>query len=781
MGMGSLCAAAQEPALSEAAFQQALLDLRTDLRLMCVAAHPDDEDGATLALYRKRYGVKTIAVIATRGEGGQNEIGPELYNELGVIRTREMMRAARVTGAELHFLNLPEFGFSKSPEETFEVWGREETVRRLTRVIRLTQPDVIISNHGTQNDHGHHQAIGIALQDAFDAAGDATRFTELEDEGIAPWQPQVLYLRAWRHAPDATRVDFNGLDPVRGKTYAEIAAMALDEHDSQGMGFFIDLYRSGRIHAAYLPVKQSAHANVNGAAPPPNAELLRLLKHDRLSPARSGSSTLPPSRWRSVRLPSSRESLKPSLMNEAARAEKRKGRSPEFARYGLKVGRAAALAAELRLSVAVDDETVIPGGSVRVTAAITDFGERDISDVVFAIEPAPWFAATAPPAVSVDLTTSQTGSAELTLAVPDSARFTVPEAGRLFDPHFMEPHFSVVARARATASDARLELREPVTLRVAPPVQVDFVGAPYLVRRGHEHTCTFTLALTNHAPGPITGDLLLSMAPGFLPAERRVPFQFSVEGEQRVISVGATIGDNLAPREYLLNAVVDTVDDSEIGAARLVDLCVPESIYVGVVQSYDDTFVKTLAKMGVHHKAITLDDFAADRLDRFSTVLVDIRAYLVRPDLVANNRALLDYVARGGNLIVNYQKTEEWDPQFAPYPIRLSRNRVTREDAPVTVLVPDHPVFNAPNRIHADDWDGWIQERGLYFPDQWDEKYTPLLACSDPGEEIPPGALLIAQYGKGAYIYTALGWYRQIRELHPGALRVFANMLALTE
>jgi LmbE family N-acetylglucosaminyl deacetylase len=227
IGVAGPAAYAVEPGLGAVARHQALLDAGTDLRLMCVAAHPDDEDGATLAMYRKKFGYKTFAVLATRGEGGQNEIGPELYQELAVLRTDEMSRASAITGAELHFLDLPEFGYSKSREETFEIWGHDNALERMVRLIRELRPDVIITHHGPTGGHGHHQAIGLVLQEAFDIAGDPNRFPQHMKEGLEPWQPARLYLRNFGGEAGA-RIGFNELDSVRGVTYAQIAAQALD-------------------------------------------------------------------------------------------------------------------------------------------------------------------------------------------------------------------------------------------------------------------------------------------------------------------------------------------------------------------------------------------------------------------------------------------------------------------------------------------------------------------------------------------------------------------------
>jgi LmbE family N-acetylglucosaminyl deacetylase len=722
---------ADQTELGDIALHQAVLDLSTDLRLMCVAAHPDDEDDATLAMYRKKYGYHTIAVIATRGEGGQNEIGPELYNELGVIRTREMMRASAILDAELHFLNLPEFGFSKTPEETFAIWGRDETVRRLVRAIRQTRPDVIISNHGLQKDHGHHQAIGVALQEAFDAAGDAAQFAELAQEGLEPWQPQRLYLRSWEPAPDAVTVDFNELDSTRGKTYAEIAAAALQEHTSQGMQFFINRYLSGTVQAHYILTKEKPHDRAVGEPLDESRGVLFAGLHDRNLPDRQ--------------------------------RERR--------------NRVAALQDELQLKVTAGDTRVVPGQTISIAAQLTDFGSAEAQSIRFRIDSSVW-RDTAPPGDAVGkMNGQQTVFANLAVRVPDDAAITVPLADHLFDPHFMEPQFDVVAEV--TAGTDVLELRVPVTVEVARPVDIAFAGGPYLVRRGIDASCTFNVLLTNNTPGPNSGAVVFSMSPGFIIDRQRAEFSFAAEDDQKIVPVTAVVGENLEPRDYWLNAMIEGETVPHFGLARIVDVQAPDGLNVGVIQSYDDTFMNTLERLGVPHKALTIEDFSPARLDTFTTIIVDIRAYLVRPDLVSNNQALLDYADRGGSVLVMYQKTQEWKPEYAPYSLHVSRNRVTREDAPITLLAPEHPVFSTPNAIGEADWGEWIQERGLYFPDHWAEQYAPLVACADPGEDIPPGSLLYADVGDGDYLYCALGLYRQIRELHPGALRLFANMLAL--
>ena len=749
--LAAWCAHAEQP-LGEVAFRQALRDIGTDLRLMCVAAHPDDEDGATLALYRMAYGLDTYALIATRGEGGQNEIGPELGHALGVIRTREMQRASQITGAHLRFLDMPEFGYSKSIEETYAVWGEEETLRRLVRQIREIRPDVIITHHGKQKDHGHHQAVGRSLIEAFDAAADPTMFPEQIAEGLAPWQAARLYIRTFEQTPDAVAVPIGAFDPLRGVAYTEVAAQALEQHASQGMGFFIDRFIRGQQFAWY-ELEKAAQGGVSGAAgvPAPKASLLDGL-YDRVAPE--------------ARMLSERADQ--VTREEALAAFAAHGDEDDWQRLG-------AVAAGIDLHATVNDAVAVPGQTITIHATLHDYGVPDLKDLAATVLPAPTFDIEVPSSQAIVLDDTNTAAAEFTVAIPRDEAPTLPLAEHLFDAGSLMPPIEV--EVTATLGGAPFRLRAPVDVQIALPVELTFLDAPYLARLNADVSTIVTLDVINRTAGPAHASVALSAAAGLNVPSREEAFELPQEEARTVWAIPASSGKDppLQPRDYLLTALAG--DHAVHAPVRLVDLAVPESVRVGVVQSYDDTYVTTLRKMGVPHETLTEKDFNPIALDTYTTIIVDIRAYMVRPDLVANNKALLDYVNRGGTLIVNYQKTFEWKPEYAPYPIHLSRNRVTDENASVTLLVPGHPLFHAPNEIVDRDWEGWIQERGLYFPDQWDEHYTPLLAMNDPGEDIPPGSLLVASYGDGHYIYTALGWYRQLRELHPGALRMFANML----
>lgn len=757
----AVTARAQE--LGEVAFQQAMKDLGNDYRLMCVAAHPDDEDGATLAYYRMMHGVKTFAVIATRGEGGQNEIGPELYNELGVIRTREMKGAAEIEGATLHFLDLPEFGFSKTPEETYEKWSKEVALERMVRKIRETRPHVIITHHGRMKDHGHHQAIGAVLQEAFDVAADGARFPEHARQGLSPWQAERLYIRDFRGGEGTVPTAISALEPLRGRTIAEIAASALRVHESQGMKQFIDLLLSSHHQSYYSLVKNQYTATKSGAVADGTYgalfEGLPLPLEPLALPATNRAET--------------RAALLTWLKDNAAL----KDGAPDDQERWREANRAAIIASELRLAVTAKDTLVTPGQSLSLAVALTDYGAPDALVADVELRQRHGLGQIGNHRLQIPFKGSREGEGAFAFKVPLDATRTLPLAPRLFDPHFLEPQLDVVAQVNC--GDATLELVTSVYLDVADSIAVEVPGPPLLLRAGPGSPFTADVLITNNDPEPRSEYIGMTPPEGWQVSPERTSVSLSKEGEKRTVSFTLTPPATVAPGDYVALAQIPGSPTRTEVKLRAVDFQIAENRRTGLIQGYDTTFATTLLRMGAPFALIGVNDYRPDYLDTFDTIIVDIRAYQYRPDLTANNAALLDFVHRGGTLIVMYQKTFDWSPDLAPYPLTLSNNRVTREDAPISLLVADHPLFTTPNGIQPADWDGWIQERGLYFPDTWSEEYTPLLQVADPGEEIPPGSLLVAKYGDGQYVYTALAWYRQLRELHPGALRCFANMLSL--
>jgi len=754
--------AARAQELGEVAFQQAMKDLGNDFRMMCLAAHPDDEDGATLAYYRMIHGVKTFAVIATRGEGGQNEIGPELYNELGVIRTHEMKAAAVIEGAELHFLDLPEFGFSKTAEETLATWGKDVALERMVRKMRQIRPHVIITHHGRMKDHGHHQAIGAILIEAFDVAADATRFPE---QGLAPWQASRLYIRDFRGGEGTVPTNISALEPLRGQTIAEIAANALRVHESQGMKQFIDLLLSSRHSSYYNLVKTRSEAKSSaGTAGASYGALFDGLPLPAEPLAIAGTT---------------KEEIRAALYTWLKEnAALREGTPDERERWA-EVNRAAIIASELRLTATARDTRVTRGQEVSLAVSLADHGEPNAIVAEIELRHRHGLGQIGSHRLQVPFQTAREGGGTFTFKVPTEAAHTLPHGPRLFEPTFLDPQLEV--RALVNCGDASLELSAPVYLDVAESIAIEFPGGPRLVRTNSAEPVTVDLLVTNNDPEARSEYITLSPPEGWTASPERTSVSLAKEGAMRTVTFTLSPPAALKAGEYGAIAQVPGSNNQVAVRLRAVDLHLAEGRRTGLIQGYDNTFSNTLTQLGAPFDLIGPNDYRPDFLDTFDTIIADIRAYQYRPDLAANNGALLDYVHRGGTLIVMYQKTFDWNPDFAPYPITLSNNRVTREDAPVTLLAPEHPLLTTPNAIQPGDWDGWIQERGLYFPEQWGEQFTPLVQIADPGEEIPPGSYLAAVHGEGHYVYTSLAWYRQLRELHPGALRCFANMLAYAE
>ncbi len=812
MAWGFLClvaaissVAGAEEELGFAAKYQALLDVKNGLVLMNVASHPDDEDGATLAYYRRKYGIATHLVLATWGEGGQNEIGPELYEDLAVIRVEESLRASEVIGAQLHCLNLLEFGYSRSAEEAFAYWGRGETVRRLVRAIRTIRPDVIITNHDMERGHGQHRAIGIALFEAFSAAADSERFPE---QGPA-WQAQRLFLR---EAPSPTipsasgpppsgaegeRIEiFTGeYEPVRGKRYVDLAHEALALHASQGMAIFASSPRGAPARRYRLWRTVDEREGLTGLMdgldtapfrvrekdlPALGSEVLRRVSEIRSLGERIDTFDLAGDDRNSEILLTIlgevgviRESLSEDsrtselLRSEAGRLEK-------------KIHRALARIQGLRLQVALADETLVPGQETVLRFELWNYRTKIEPGQIVAGLPRSARLEEAPEWAFAD----GRWRTEAKLIIDSSATATVPRKAFLNTDEVLSPWGRV--RVPITIDGHEIELSEPVNLDIYPPITIEPGLERVLAIAGSAVKPKVPVRITRHEPGE-GGIAIESVASGGIEMDPpSVELSFDAEDESLLVEFSPKVPRGARQYTYPIALVAASQDEGIPEATfdvHVVEVVVPPDLNVGLVRSYNDVYSNLLPQLGIQWRELTKDDLAKGDLAEFDTIVVDIRAYLYRQDLRRHNSRLLDYVRNGGHLIVLYQKTFEWNeefgnPAFAPYPLHLSKNRVTREDSPVTKRVPEHALFSFPNRIRPQDWRGWRHERGLYFPDTYDESYVELLDCADPGEETLRGGLLVAELEKGTYVYTCLSWYRQLRELHPGALRLFANLIS---
>lgn len=493
--------------------------------ILCLAAHPDDEDGATLAYYRYLYGYDTYTIFYTRGEGGQNEIGPELYDELGKIREQECYNAAKIQGSKAFFLGELDFGFSKTAKETFKFWGGEDSVlARLVYFIRVIKPDVVITNHDTitikpNRQHGNHQAVGITVFEAFDKAADPKYHPEQLVYGIEPWQIKKLFFRSF----DSTKTDLYKIDISKtisdGKTtIAEISRDALFQHKTQGMD----------------------KVDIN---------------------------------------------------------------SPFF------------------------------------------FGNRFYQMV-------------------------------------------------------------------------------------------------------------------------------------------RSDNMYNTEGDDLFSGLVHNMKWNTNDLKSYSTYYTYPVKDAEATLSTLMSVKTNDGIKVGLVKTYDNTIESILHSFNVKYDTLSPLALEVWDLNSYNTIILDLRAYFFRPDVVKFNQRLLDYAANGGNLVVFYNKPQDWNEkgEFAPFPLYITSERVTEEDADVTILNPEHTLLNYPNKIYDGDFSGWVQERNVYLPSgdtaKTSGKYQKLLAMQDENDPVPSTSLLFTDYGKGTYTYCTLALYRQMKVFNEGAIKLFINLIS---
>ena len=839
----SLLLAATPPELEEdqglTGFGLALRRLPTTGSLLYITAHPDDEHNAVMAKLSRGLGIRTALLSLTRGDGGQNEIGPELFEALGVLRTQELMRVHRFDGARLYFTRAYEFGYSFSVEETLERWG-EEVLRDVVRVIREFRPDVIVTLNPLGAGGGqHHQASARLAAQAFDLASDPSRFPEQLEEGLRTWQPSRLFQApgvgwAWgdgRSAPGRTAaIEVGGFDPLLGESYAEFGARARSSHRCQGMnilpepgsrtayyrliegdeelgdgtGFFggldISLTRVARqdpglagglerlqrqirqIRDDYAEsrIEQSAAGVMQGlalvrklAARTGNAEarfLLRAKEEDFLAAARKGNFIYLDALVRESRdgRVNPREEVSVQVRFLSRSRNPARLRSVKLSGAGdwnvRSLGRSGHTS-EFRVTVPAGAGYTQPYW-FRHDSKIDLFSVRDGFSGVEAVSP---------PALKARVSYVSDGV---------EADMEVPVQYRWFDP--------VVGGERRR----ELQVVPEVTLALEPEVRIFVPGAA----QGK----TFHVRVENERPARLDAVVELRAPKGWRVDPRSRDLSFRREGETDTVTFEVEPPPHLRPGSYRLEARARVGDRIYSQGYQSIDYHHIETrhlyrqarslvqafdvkvapVRVGYVMGVGDQVPAAIEDLGLELKFLDASDLAEGDLSGFDVIVTGVRAYLNRADLRSNNHRLLEYVRRGGHLVVQYNKYEFNREQYGPYPARIHRphDRVTDETSLVRVLEPDHPALNWPNTITDADWEGWVQERGLYFLGEWHPAYRPLLELQDPFPYNPgakQGGLVVAGYGKGTYVYTGLGFFRQLPAGVPGAFRLWANLLSL--
>jgi LmbE family N-acetylglucosaminyl deacetylase len=835
----------------------ALRRLGVTARVLYVTAHPDDENNAVLVRLSRGEGVRTALLTLTRGEGGQNAVGPDLGTALGVLRTEELMEVHRYDGVEQYFGRAYEFGFSFSVEESLRKWGREETLGDVVRVVRAFRPDVILTLPLESSGGGqHHQAAAQLTREAFRAAGDPARFPEQVAHGLRPWQARVLYrsgVGGGENPTDtgAAAVPIAVFDPLLGMTWTELGGLARRAHRSQDQG-------SGRGPASAPPAR---YVIVDSEPPLPSTHglldgidatlpgLLRFLSDRDAPAARALAARLEelqigvgkaqaafdlraPERtaqWLEVLLRILREL--PREVPEDGRDEIR-ARLEEERRA---VERALALALGVRRAAQARDDAVVPGQAFDVDVSLRNEGREPLRVGALALDvPAGW-SATPPADLPAQVAAGTEARVAFKVTVPADARpsrpywHKAPDRDRMLvdrpeDEGLPWSPPVVVARAQwgagdvVTTSPARwLGPRAPGVEKRKEPAVVPALGvrlAPSVavVPIGRRAPRAFKATVTDYTKegGPASVRIMAPEGWTVSPAARDLAFRF--EGETVDAWFEVTPPPRLAAGPVALRAVAtragreyaegvqvvsyEHVPERQLAqeaAATLVaaDVKAETGARIGYVMGSGDGVAEALEQMGFPVTLLDAKDLGSD-LKRFSTIVTGIRAFEVRSDLRAQAAQLLAFARGGGHVVVQYNRAafnfagppprgarDEVVSPFVPYPAAVGSRRVTDEAAPMRVLAPEHPFFTRPNRIGAQDWEGWVQERAIQALDARDERYRDLLVSRDPFPLNPDeqeGLLVEAPVGRGTWTYVALVLFRQVAAGTPGAYRLLANI-----
>ena len=859
-------------------------------------AHPDDETNAMLAFFGYGMGLRSIDLQNNRGDGGQNEIGPELFGDMGVLRTSELLSAHRIDGAEQYFTRAIDYGYSFDPQEVVTKWGRQDIVGDYVRLIRTLRPEVIVTMNiqGRGGDRAH-EATTVLVREGYRAAGDPTMYPEQLREGLRPWQPKKLYFsvgfggpggaagrggRGGRGAPAAeapqtppapaqppvklTPVNTAAYDALLGRTYAEIGADARSNHKCQGMGGppplpggaggrgggrggaggyqLMESSISGQAGKDETSLFDGIDTSLNAVAQyagsnPPQAlvnGLAGIVAEGKRAQAAFASGndagTAAPSEAGLSAVRALRAQL-PSLgLSESARYEidfrlKLKERDYQD----------AVLAAHgVTFDALADDGLVVAGQPIKLSLLAVNRGASDVAVTAVNVSGFDGAAACKPEDIKKDAAYSCAVDAH----VPKDAKLTTPyfhdnywkhpenqainifDSGVPFGVPFAPSPFRATFHLRAGSvdvtsevpvqyrylkdvfyGDKRMELNvvPAFSVRVSPPLAVIPLAARPAEREVH-------VTVTNGTKGAAQATVTLELPAGWKATPASVPISLEHEDESLSARFQVTAPAQVKTGEYTLRAVVTSsatgsqkfdngyqvieyphVQRRQVikpakATLKVVDVKITSNVNVGYIVGVGDQVPDALQQLDAKVSFIEPDEMAWGDLSKHDVIVTGVRAYERRADLRAYNRRLLDYVERGGTVIVQYNKMEFNQAEYGPFPAKVSGNRVCDELVPVKVLAPTHPVFNFPNKIGAKTWDGWVQERGLYFLGEKDKKYTDLVSMTDsfkdnPGEKL--GSLVEGKLGKGRWIYLGLGLWRQLPAGTDGAYQLLANLISL--
>jgi len=801
---------AMQPGIHVGQLKQKIKKLNFLGSVLYVAAHPDDENTRVITYFANDQLASTAYLSMTRGDGGQNLIGPEIRDELGLIRTQELLAARKIDGGQQFFTRANDFGFSKSATETFSIWGKDEILSDVVRIYRQFQPDVIITRFPPDEraGHGHHTASAMLAQEAFDVAASENQFAE-QLKASKPWQAKRIYIntgRWWNQSineksPGVLTVNVGGYSGLLGNSYTEIAAISRSQHKSQGFGSrgtrgdqleFLEHVKGETATSSVFDGVDTSWKRIKGGElvqpliikliqefneEKPEASVALLIKiHQQIAQCEAGV-------WRERKLKETEELIKACLGLYAEAISDQYWSSDGYpvvanmelimravGNIQLKAIKANNLEFDTTLNLVLNNNKPLQLKTKKILK------QKSFSD--------PYWL--------------QEEHSQGIFKVPHESLIGKPEAAApiqfQFELQIEDKPFTInVPLLHRTVDPVKGELLRQV--EVVPAVVLQSNEPVWLLKPGDKKEITITAKST--VDKIVNGKISLTLPPGWQIEPPMHEVSFSKRGEEVkkkfILSPvsNATSGlvkfelqsDNQVFNHSLKNITYDHIPVQTLlphATANLVFLDVKTAgKVIGYVKGAGDDVPQALRNLGYEVWEMKNEEITPENLKRVDAVVLGVRALNTNERIKFVMKDLLKYVEEGGTMLVQYNTSFDLETDiFSPYPITLSRDRVTEEDAEVKFLIPDHPILNFPNQLTQKDFNGWVQERGLYFPGKWDSQYKALFSMHDVNESPKEGSLLVAQYGKGQYIYTGLSLFRELPEGVSGAYKLLANLVS---
>lgn len=753
--------------------------------VLYIAAHPDDENTRLLAYLAKEAKVRAGYLSLTRGDGGQNLIGNEQAELLGLIRTQELLAARKVDGAEQFFTRANDFGFSKTADESFKIWGKEQILADVVWVIRKFRPDVIITRfpEDSRAGHGHHAGSGILAREAFAAAADPKRFPE-QLAYVKVWQAKRVLWNTFNFggtnttAPDQLKIDVGLYNPLVGKSYGEIAAISRTNHKSQGFGSTLQRGEAFEFfsHVAGEPAKNSIFDGINTSINNQNIQSI-LTEIQQNFDVKQPELVLPA--LLKLKKATQNADFNHQLLDElilACAGVWIEANTPEnvYAIGDVVPVRLQAIArTKLSVSVSTSEKTIILEPNKLSSSDIRLSAENTTQPY--------WLQENHP--IGQYLISKQ----EL-VGNPENPSQLAVKFKLIIDNQPIELSSPVVFKSTDPIVGERYQ-----PLVIAPAVTATLSEKAYIFNGNSPKTISVTLkSFKNNAIGFLTPNL----PKGWKSSTDKIDFNLPNKGDEQIVSFTVTPGAETSGSLTLQVTVDGRIDDKGLktisyphipnitifpqATARLEKIALKVAgKNIAYIDGAGDLVPEALKEMGYAVTKLNPSQILIADLSKYDAIVTGVRLYNINADVKLIQPKLLKYVEDGGTLLIQYNVNNGLKTtNIGPYPFKLANKRVTEEDAKVNFLVPNHPALNYPNKITSKDFEGWVQERGLYFATDIDPKYSTILSMNDTGEATSDGSLLIADYGKGKFVYTSLVFFRELPAGVPGAYRLFANLLA---